>query len=230
VRLVTIRELARNPRRALGVLRYGRLPAPRYVNLRRAVRDLHPRLIVEVGTHHGAAALLMLRVARRYRRDVEYWGFDLFEEATPGVLQQEAAGPTPPPTLEEARRRLEPLGARIHLIRGDTTVTIPQTPVPPADLIFIDGGHSYETVKTDWKNVLRFTHRGTVTYFDDYTNEYGARHGYGIKRLVDGLDRSRWEVALLKPIDRYRQPDGVLETQLARVRARGSRSSEAPGR
>jgi predicted O-methyltransferase YrrM len=223
MRLETVRKLATNPRLALQVLRYGRLPSPRYVNLKRVLKEVRPRRIVEIGVWHGAAAMLMLRRARRYQSVVDYWGFDLFEEATPEVLEREAcaaiaASQNPPPPIEVARQRLEQFGATVHLIQGDSTVTVPQTRVPPADLIFIDGGHSYETVCSDWENVQRFVHDRTVVIFDDYTNQYGVEHGYGIKRLVDELDRERWEVRLLMPIDRYRRPDGVLESQFARVR------------
>ena len=220
MRLETVRKLATNPRLALRVLRYGRLPSPRYVNLKRVLKEVRPRRIVEIGTYHGAAAMLMLRRARRYQSVVEYWGFDLFEEATPEVLEQEAASPNPPPPIEVAHQRLEQFGPTIHLAQGDSTVTVPQTQVPPADLIFIDGGHSYETVCSDWENVQRFVHDRTVVIFDDYTNQYGVEHGYGIKRLVDELDRERSEVRLLMPIDRYRRADGVLESQFAMVQRR----------
>jgi predicted O-methyltransferase YrrM len=218
MRLETVRQLATNPRRALRVLRYGPLPSPRYVNLKRVVKEVRPRRIVEIGTYHAAAALLMLRRAHRYHPDIDYWGFDLFEEATPEVLEREAASPNPPPPIEVAHQRLEQFGPSIHLVQGDSTVTVPQTRVPPADLIFIDGGHSYETVRSDWESVQRFVHDRTVVIFDDYTNQYGVEHGYGIKRLIDELDRERWEVRLLPPIDRYRGADGVLESQFAMVR------------
>jgi hypothetical protein len=65
-------------------------------------------------------------------------------------------------------------------------------------------------------------HDRTAVIFDDCTNQYGVERGYGIKRLIDELERERWEVRLLKPIDRYRRSDGVLESQFARGRRRSS--------
>jgi predicted O-methyltransferase YrrM len=57
---------------------------------------------------------------------------------------------------------------RHTLIIGDSTKTIPiyQTNVQ-YDLIFIDGGHSYEVAKEDLLNCKRFAHKDTIVIMDD---------------------------------------------------------------
>ena len=38
---------------------------------------------------------------------------------------------------------------------------------PPIDVLFIDGDHTYEGVKDDWKNFSPFVKKGGVVYFHD---------------------------------------------------------------
>ena len=51
------------------------------------------------------------------------------------------------------------------LHKGDTNKTVPALS-PSADLIYIDGGHSYETTKSDWLNTS-----ADVVVFDDFFSE-----------------------------------------------------------
>jgi Methyltransferase domain len=148
---------------------------------------------------------------------VEYWGFDLFERTTPDVAKTEASAFVPV-SREDVQARLSFPGTSVHLIPGDSTLTVPKADIPSADLVFIDGGHSYRTVRSDWDNIQRLIHGRTVIFFDDYTNDVGVQEGYGVKQVVDGLDRQDWTVDILQPRDRFRRPAGVLEAQLVRVR------------
>jgi hypothetical protein len=45
-----------------------------------------------------------------------------------------------------------------------------KTQLPKMDLVFIDGGHSTETVATDWENVKDLLHEKSIVFFDDYPN------------------------------------------------------------
>jgi predicted O-methyltransferase YrrM len=226
-----VERLQQRARRAVGVilrptvilrrLRYGPIyyRALRYTNLWREVRELKPRRIVEVGVWRGLTASRLIEEALKAQGEVDYWGFDLFAEGmTLDVLARESA--IQPLSRDEVLTRVARPGATIHLVEGDTKITLAQTDLPPADLVFIDGGHSYETVASDWSNIQRILHPNSVVYFDDYTNEVGEQRGYGVRRLVDSIDRSRWEVQLLEPADRYKMPEGIQETRFARIRRR----------
>jgi predicted O-methyltransferase YrrM len=57
---------------------------------------------------------------------------------------------------------------RHTLILGDSTKTIPKYETDiKFDLIFIDGGHSYEVAHADLMNCKRFAHKDTIVIMDD---------------------------------------------------------------
>lgn len=192
------------------------LPA-RYQTLRREARAAPGPRILEIGVSGGTSARLLIAAVLRTHGQAAYWGFDVFREhADPELLTRELAGR--PLSEQDIRARLERPGVTVHLIGGDTRQTLRDARLPPMDFVFIDGGHSYETVASDWSNVQRFLHDRSVVIFDDYTNEDGAvRGGYGVKRLVDSIDRNQWRVELLTPVDRFKMEWGTLTTQLARA-------------
>lgn len=130
------------------------------------VTRLHPRVIVETGTHSGRSATYMCVQALGYRPDVEFHGFDLFDMASDETHQQEINGKGTG-NYEKAWNRLSGLTTvhpefRFTLYRGFTTDTF-TTPIC-ADLAYIDGGHSTETVMHDWSMVQD----SAVIVFDDY--------------------------------------------------------------
>ena len=61
---------------------------------------------------------------------------------------------------------------RHQLILGDSTKTIPEfielsNYQPKFDVIFIDGGHTYEIAKEDFYNCQKLAHKDTILLFDD---------------------------------------------------------------
>lgn len=197
----------------------------RYVNLFRTIYECRCSDLVEIGTWNGIHAQQMIAVASaRSRLDsVRYTGFDLFEDLTDQQFSQEFS--KRPPSYQEVLSRLQETGAQITLHRGNTRETLPRATavLERADLIFIDGGHSIETISADWDAVRRAMGPHTTVLFDDYYPDPRPElDGLGCQTIIDALDRGRYEVEVLEPTDSFEQPWGALRVRMARVSLRRS--------
>ena len=157
--------------------RYQKVPE-RYKQINLIIDYLKPASIVEIGTWNGNRAIDIAGAALRHHAHVHYWGFDLFEHGAVDQDQREL-NVKPHIALKEVHAKLESFkeghpGLSFNLIRGDSRRTLHQPELPfwfnrntgrpvqltEADLVFIDGGHSIETVENDFyslsncKNIL----------------------------------------------------------------------------
>jgi hypothetical protein len=195
----------------------------RYANLLRAIRERRARSLVEVGVWDGVHARQMIETAALSwpRREISYTGFDLFESLTDEQLAAEFS--KRPPPLAVVRARLEATGAAVRLVPGDTRTTLHEAAPALAgtDLVYLDGGHAVETIASDWSAIERFASDRTTIILDDYYEDPAPElAGFGCQSLVDSLDRARWDVELLEPVDSFLQPWGTLRIRFARVRRR----------
>lgn len=195
----------------------------RYVDLLRAAYACRPRTIVEIGTYNGIHARHLIQIARIFHpaSEVHYWGFDLFEMMTPEVQQAEFS--LRPPSVGEVEKFLRRTGANVHLRKGFSKETVPQAAplMGRADLVFVDGGHALETVRTDWQNVQPLLHPGTVVVFDDwFENAEREVQGFGCREVIRKLDPARYRVELLPHVDEFEHPWGILRTRMVKVTLR----------
>jgi len=195
----------------------------RYVNLFRTIYRRRCRHLVEIGTWNGAHAEQMIAVAaaRADAQHVNYVGFDLFEDLTDEQFQQEFS--KRPPPFEEVARSLRATGAEIQLVRGNTRSTIPRSTavLQAADFVFIDGGHSIETIRSDFFGVAEAVRPGVPIILDDYYIDPGPDlAGVGCQSLIDGLERSRYDVEVLDPMDVIDRPAGPLKIRMVCVQRR----------
>lgn len=95
------------------------------------------------------------------------------------------------------------------------------------DFVFIDGGHSLETIMKDWMVVQSIMDEKTVVIFDDYypnTNLIGARN---IIEFI--VKKGEFNVEYLEPIDQFTFPDGSPQpTQMVKVTRRAINKLETP--
>jgi len=142
----------------------------RYSQLMEIVNELQPKLVIEIGTWNGLRALEMKMNAP----DMKYVGFDLFEHATPETDEKEK-NVKQHFTADQVGTVLSQNGLESELVVGDTNLSFPgwlrDNQDRKADLIYIDGGHSVETIRNDFNNALKASKPGTVIVFDDYYEE-----------------------------------------------------------
>jgi hypothetical protein len=157
--------------------------ARRYVDLCAMVKHYKRKNILEIGTWNGDTACAMIQSAFEANDTVHYTGIDLFEDAT-DETDKEEFNVKKHYTKKSVELKLTDLAkeyAKInktltfYLMKGDSKskLSILNDPsiynmynVKP-DFVFIDGGHSTETVRSDYelcKNI-------PVIVLDDYYTE-----------------------------------------------------------
>lgn len=186
---------------------YPEFAVSRYAQLLDIIDREKPQTICEIGTWNGNRAIQMIQAASKYHQTkrIKYQGFDLFEQQTGEQFIRELSKYGQP--LDVVERRLEATGASIDLVPGETLDTIGK--LRPADLIFVDGGHSEETIANDGAYALICVEHGehTTAVFDDYYHE-NQPDGMGCNKFIDALDLNKFEVVHL-PV-RTRADDGRL--------------------
>lgn len=185
----------------------------RYGWLRRTIDDVKPNRIMEIGVAAGNSAEPMIKDALKYHDTVHYHGYDLFEDLTTELFEEEKS--KWPSSEKAVYERLTKLTPHVSLIKGNTreTLALPYSggPVP---FIFVDGGHSKETIASDWQHLQRYIGPDTVIIFDDYYTDYDGPHG--CQDLVHSLDSAQWKVEILPPSEYW----GELTINMVRVQRR----------
>jgi len=159
----------------------------RYEQLIALIAECKPHKIIEVGTHNGARAILMCREALRYHAAVHYLGFDLFDKATLEINRQESngkgAGDYAKASRELSLIRRDHIGFAFTLVKGNTRRTLHGQNII-GDFVFIDGGHSVETIRGDYEAL-----KGSrLIAFDDYYTRGIDTEKFGCNAIVDALD------------------------------------------
>jgi hypothetical protein len=144
----------------------------------------------------------MIQQAAKYHpiEEITYQGFDLFDDMTGEQYRREYSKRGQP--FEVVLRRLEATRAHISLVKGDTKQTLYRNMIDgelePAEFIFVDGGHSEETIKNDGDIALLaldMTDNGVIVFDDYYYNS--TDEGIGCNKFIHGLDGVKYKVNVL---------------------------------
>lgn len=164
----------------------------RYSTLLDIVRDIKPEHVVEIGTWNGRRAIEMMAVSNCY-----YTGFDLFEDASEETDKTEFNVKSHS-EMNEVAKAIEAAGfSKFCLIRGNTHETLENHNIEPFDFAFIDGGHSIETIRNDFKWVKKNISKGGTIILDDYYDPAVVGMGCNFlhesfqhtTQLINGSDR-----------------------------------------
>ena len=159
----------------------------RYNQLLNIVAEVQPKTILEIGTWNGMRACEMALTALHFNESVHYYGFDLFEDANE-TTDREEFNVKAHNTHDAVSARLAMVqrkmpGFTFTLIKGNTRETM-AIGTFCADLVFIDGGHSVDTIKSDYEAVKT----SPVIVFDDYYQGGPDTSLYGANQAVDAIE------------------------------------------
>jgi hypothetical protein len=173
--------------------------------------------IIEVGVFRCERAVQFINIAKPFCSKVYYLGFDLFEDMTATMTKLEKSKVAPPFSLAEATKIIQGTGAECKLVKGNTRLTMKDVfsdarPDDPADLVFIDGGHSLDTIENDFKWCSKVMGRDTLFIMDDF---YPDKLDSGCKKLLSELSREEFNWELIGPTDYF--PETKVYVSLASV-------------
>ena len=80
----------------------------------------------------------------------------------------------------------------VQLYKGFSETQLPKIDMSKIDMVFLDGGHSYETVRSDLSLILKGIKKNKIIICDDYDQA-----DYGVKRAVDEILKQVTEIKQL---------------------------------
>ena len=167
------------------------------------VKEHRPRVFLEIGVFCGVTARNVCELLKEiHSEDFQYVGIDLFgqksskEEKVPKYLKEQKFS-NPFKNLfynfilrenlnsyDSVFRFLKQFSKNITLIKGDSNVILKNLDLKNVDFVFLDGGHSFETVLNDLNLIYKkmSSNKKSVILCDDYED---ATYITGVKKAVD---------------------------------------------
>lgn len=194
----------------------------RYRHLFKKILDCKPVSILEIGVYRGKRSVEMIKLANEINNNKTlYYGFDLFENISSIKIYKEAS--KKPLKLELLKKKIEKINSkkRTHLIKGDTIKSLKTFSKKKKiiDFIFIDGGHSLKTIKSDWNNIKKLINKKSEVVFDDYYHDDSLSQKFGCKKLIDNLSK-KYVVDILQSNDHAIVDTKKIKNSLVSVKLR----------
>ena len=163
----------------------------------------NPKIFLEIGVFTGVTARNVCELLSSINNnDFFYYGIDLFEdyqeaiskEFIPKFLSENQNFSNPLKSLvynfllreklnslKSVTKFLKKFKNNIKLIKGNSLEVLPKIDLKIFDMIFVDGGHSYETVKSELRYILKNIKNNCLVVCDDYT----LLETPGVKKAID---------------------------------------------
>lgn len=170
----------------------------RYSQLIDIVKANKPKVVVEIGSWDGGRAIEMAKV----NPDMHYVGFDLFERASEYSDLKEK-NVKPHYSARQVMDRLDDFGLKATIVCGDTNETFSSwadANPESVDMVYIDGGHSVDTITNDYKNALKAIKKGGIIVFDDYYEDMPNIDRFGANRVLEASGRDFDVLPLKDPV------------------------------
>ena len=153
------------------------------------VKEYEPKNVLEIGVFCGVTSRNICELLKtNFGSDFRYYGLDLFgssktssvDEIEPKFLENQKFS-NPLKTIYynfikkenlnskiSVQNFLKKFSQNIELIEGDTRVTLEKVPLSEIDFVFLDGGHSYDTVLSDLQKLYDNMKNNSKIVCDDF--------------------------------------------------------------
>ena len=153
------------------------------------VKEYEPKNVLEIGVFCGVTSRNICELLKtNFGSDFRYYGLDLFgstktssvDEIEPKFLENQKFS-NPLKTIYynfikkenlnskiSVQNFLKKFSQNIELIEGDTRVTLEKVPLSEIDFVFLDGGHSYDTVLSDLQKLYDNMKNNSRIVCDDF--------------------------------------------------------------
>ena len=153
------------------------------------VEEYKPKNVLEIGVFCGVTSRNICELLKtNFGSDFRYYGLDLFgstktssvDEVEPKFLENQKFS-NPLKTIYynfikkenlnskiSVQNFLKKFSQNIELIEGDTRVTLEKVPLSEIDFVFLDGGHSYDTVLSDIQKLYDNMKNNSKIVCDDF--------------------------------------------------------------
>jgi hypothetical protein len=167
------------------------------------VKQQRPKNFLEIGVFTGVTARNVCELLSSINNnDFFYLGIDLFEdfqeaisnEVVPEFLVKKQNFSNPLKSLvynfllkeklnslDSVSKFLKKFENNIELKKGNSLSILPKTDLKIFDMIFVDGGHSYETVKFELEIILKNIKNNCLVVCDDYS----LQEATGVRKAID---------------------------------------------
>ena len=153
------------------------------------VEEYKPKNVLEIGVFCGVTSRNICELLKtNFGSDFRFYGLDLFgstktssvDEIEPKFLENQKFS-NPLKTIYynfikkenlnskiSVQNFLKKFSQNIELIEGDTRVTLEKVPLSEIDFVFLDGGHSYDTVLSDLQKLYDNMKNNSRIVCDDF--------------------------------------------------------------
>ena len=153
------------------------------------VEEYKPKNVLEIGVFCGVTSRNICELLKtNFGSNFRYYGLDLFgstktssvDEIEPKFLENQKFS-NPLKTIYynfikkenlnskiSVQNFLKKFSQNIELIEGDTRVTLEKVPLSEIDFVFLDGGHSYDTVLSDLQKLYDNMKNNSRIVCDDF--------------------------------------------------------------
>ena len=157
-----------------------------------------PKNFLEIGVFHGVTSRNICDLLHSiHGNDFSFTGIDLFlneKEVSKDEYIPKTQFSNPlkqfyykyivrldPYSIKSVAKLLKKYKKNINIIKGDSNTVLKEINLDKFDYVFLDGGHKYETVFIDLKNLKKIIENNGVILCDDYDLTYAP----GVKKAID---------------------------------------------